>query len=121
ESCPQRILRKGRRMTRTIFIAAASAVALASCASTSDNGSGPKAGPPVDPRNPQVYVYSNAPADCVIVVKPDIISFPSSGQGNAFPIIWHVQTKGYSFAQNNNLASPAPLHGSQAGVISGCR
>lgn len=83
-------------------------------------GGSPKGAPP-DPRNPQVYVYSNGPTDCAIVVNPDVIVFPNSGHANAFPIIWRLQTKGYSFAQNNNLASPVPLHGSPQGVINGCR
>jgi len=111
-------------MKKTILLAAASAVALLGCASTP--GPSARARPPnTDARNPEVYVFSDGTPNCadrklMIVVEPDVLSFPNTG-GQAFPIIWHMKTPGYNFAQNNNLPNPVPLKGSNPGGISGCR
>jgi hypothetical protein len=108
-------------MKKTILLATASAVALLGCASM-----GPQTAhtPNTDARNPQVYVLSDGAPACAdrvmaIVVEPPMLNFPNSGNGNAFPIIWHMRTKGYKFAQNNNLPNPAPIQG-PGGVITGC-
>jgi hypothetical protein len=105
-------------MAKNILIAAASACALLACATAPEDKSGPGTGP--DPRNPQVYVVSEA-GKCAIVVEPNEIHFANSGNGQAFPIIWHLRTPGYKFAQNNSLQNPHPIQGSSPGVISGCR
>ena len=101
-------------MTKKIFIAATSIAALLGCAT--DQTVAPAA---ADSRNPQVYVVSEG-GKCAIVVEPNHLHFANSGSGQAFPIIWHLATRGYKFAQNNNLPDPAPIRGNP-GVISGCR
>ena len=108
-------------MAKNILLAAASTAVLLGCASP-----GPQTMrvPNTDPRNPQVYVLSDGAPTCddrvlANVVEPPTLHFPNSGNGKAFPIIWHLKTKGYKFAQNSNLPDPAPLNGPQ-GVISNC-
>lgn len=108
---------------KKILLAAASATALMGCASMEAQRART---PSTDARNPQVYVLSDGVQSCAartlaIVVEPPTLSFPNSGNGNAFPIIWHMRTPGYKFAQNSNLPDPAPIHGSASGVITGCR
>jgi hypothetical protein len=110
-------------MTKTILIAAASAVALAGCVSARKGG---YEGLGFDPRNPQVFVVDNGIQTCpgkktYIVVDQEPIYFFIPGGAQAFPIIWNLKTTGYSFVQDNNIADPTPLGSSPAGGISGCR
>ncbi|HYR34073.1 MAG TPA: hypothetical protein VEQ87_07270 [Burkholderiales bacterium] len=95
-------------MTRTILVAAI--VALAGCASIrSFSGA-----PPFDPKHPQVFVVVNdknaACADkrSFIVVDQEPIYFYRARQPQAFPIIWQLQTDGYSFVDDNNIVDPTP-------------
>jgi len=115
-------------MTKTILIAAASAVALASCVSVDEekSGGGGYGSLSFDPRNPQVVVVGNGTQTCpgkktYIVVDQEPIYFFRPGNAQAFPIIWHLKTPGYSFVQDNNIGNPTPLGNSPAGEISGCR
>lgn len=108
-------------MFKTILLATASAVAFMGCASMEAQ----KARVPnTDSRNPQVYVLSDGAPKCEdrvmsIVVEPPLLDFPKSGNGNKFPIIWHMRTKGYNFRQSKSLPDPRPLNG-PAGVITEC-
>ena len=105
-------------MTKTILIATASAVALAGCASPGME--------PFDPRNPKVYVVTNGATRCedkrsYVVVDQEPIYFFRRGSTQAFPIVWHLQTTGYSFVPNIMIPDPAPRAGSVAGEINNCR
>src|SRR4051794_11942961 len=110
-------------MTRTILVAAA--VALAGCASMHDHKRA--GGGAFDPRNPKVFVVTNGATACAdkrshIVVDQEPIYFFRPGNAQAFPITWHLQTRGYSFVQQHNIADPTPYEGKYApGEISGCR
>jgi hypothetical protein len=100
-------------MIRTILVVIVAA--LAGCAS-------------FDPRNPKVFVVTNDAADCkdrrpAIVVDQEPIYFFLRPGGQPFRIIWHLQTKGYSFAQRlTALADPKPVDAkSKPGEISKCQ
>jgi len=115
-------------MTKTILIAAASAVALASCVSVQEekSGGGGYKNLSFDPKNPQVYVVDNGISTCpgkktYIVVDQEPIYFFRPGNAQAFPIIWNLKTSGYSFVQNNNIGDPPAVGSSPAGEINGCR
>lgn len=104
-------------MTKTILIATASAMALTSCALP---------GPRFDPRNPKVFIVDNGATKCeekktYIVVDQEPIYFFRRGSAQAFPIIWHLQTPGYSFVQDNSIADPTPQKSSAPGEINNCR
>src|SRR5689334_6244267 len=98
-------------MTKNILLAVASTAALLGCAGQ------PVAPASPDPRNPQIYVLNDG-GRCAMSVDP--VRFPNSGNGQAFPIIWHLPP-GYKIVQNSQLPDPDALPGSPAGVITGCR
>ena len=105
-------------MTRTIFVAAA--VALAGCAFAQDvKGQSPS----FDPRNPKVYVVRQNARDCkgknAIVVDQEPVYFFLPGK--AVTITWRLQTKGYSFVPRSNIPDPTPVGKSQPGEITKCQ
>jgi hypothetical protein len=80
-------------------------------------GSGPKTAPAFDPRNPNVYVFSNEAANCAArkyttVVDQEPVRFLSvAGNPQAIPIIWHLQTPGYSFAKMLDPSGSGEIYG----------
>jgi hypothetical protein len=88
-------------MTRTILIAAASAIALAGCA-TPRGGARSYSAP--GPTNIDVIFNNNNP-DCadrkayLVVDQEPIYYFRPSGIPQQIHIIWHLRTKGYKFAK----------------------
>jgi len=102
-------------MKGTILAAIVVALALAGCAS-------------FDPRNPKVFVVTNDAPDCkdrrpAVVVDQEPIYFFLRPGGPPFPITWHLQTSGYSFApQLTALADPTPVDTkSKPGEIGKCQ
>jgi hypothetical protein len=93
-------------MTRTILVAAV--VALGGCQTLGISGK-----PPFDPKHPQVFVVTNNATACAdkrgfVVVDQEPIYFYRSAERQAFPIIWQLQTDGYSFVDDQNIADPDP-------------
>jgi len=112
-------------MKRMMLVAAA--VALAGCVVIDKSAPSAFAPPGLDPKNPNVFVVTNGATACadkraVIVVDQEPIYFFMRGHSQAFPITWHLQTRGYSFAQQANIADPTPYEKSYAtGEITNCR
>jgi len=117
-------------MTRTMLVAAA--VVLAGCESMGKDKSAPGifAPPGLDPKNPRVFVVTNGATACAdkhsaIVVDQEPLYFFRQNSGQAFPITWHLQTRGYSFVQQTSIDNPIAIDTiktrSAAGEIHSCR
>lgn len=109
-------------MTRTILVLAA--LALVGCESMKDERHRAGAAP-FDPRNPRVFVVPNGATACAdkkaaIVVDQEPIYFFGPHNGQAFPITWHLQTRGYSFVQQASISDPPPRGKGNAGEITKC-
>lgn len=106
-------------MIKYILIASA-AVALGGCESMYRmTGAGL---PPPDSRNPSVWVVTK-PGGCqmpYIVVDQEPIYIYRPGGGATVPIKWTLQTDGYVFVDEPNIADPTPVGNSAQGEISGC-
>jgi len=110
----------------------AAVVALAGCESMGIDKSAPSvfAPPGLDPKNPNVFVVTTGASACAdkhpsIVVDQEPLYFFRAANPGAFPITWHLQTRGYSFVQQPSIENPTAIDTvktrSAPGEIHSCR